>query len=132
MNKLLIAGLIGVVALFFTADVAAQERGRREHRGQEHSEKAPIHKHKKQTAKRGAAKCGVNKCKCVCHKKAKSSPKKDAQRKNGRRGSRGRRGANPRRGNDAAPLWRRHLENLRRGEGRKTLPHRMYREQVIA
>jgi len=164
MNKLLIAGLIGVVSLFFTADVVAQERGRREHRGQEHSEKAPIHKGKKHSDKRGAAKCGVDKCKCTCHKKSKRTPKKNAGRnrakaaaariwedvksgkitredavkrltqmrermgrisgegERGRRGSRGRRG-NSYRSMDAAPLWKKHLENLKKEE-KKTLPFR--------
>jgi hypothetical protein len=92
MKKLFVVGLIGIFSLFCVNDLAAQERGRRDHRGEEHSrKKAPTHKDKKSRSdrrggKRSDAKCGVKECRCTCHKKSNKSRKGKPSRRRGMEG----------------------------------------------
>jgi len=81
MNKLFTMALVAMISLFLTTSVVAQERQDRRHKGAEHSKKANVEK--------STAKCGVEKCKCACHKSGKVKAGPHRERRGDARRSRG-------------------------------------------
>jgi len=93
MNKLLTMSLVGLVSLFFTTGLVAQERPDHRRRGVvEHSKKAHV---KKSNQKGTVEEC---KCKCACSKKSAAKRKAGPHRErgHGRRGRQGRTGSSDR------------------------------------
>ena len=107
MNKLFTIAVAAMISLFLTTSVVAQERHDRRHKGAEHSKKA--------NAEKSNAKCGVEACKCVCHKsKAKATPKRRGEGRRGR-GRTERRGRGDRRwdrGGDRGEAGRKRFDEL--------------------
>ena len=85
MNKLFTIAVAAMISLFLTTSVVGQERHDRRHKGAEHSKKA--------NAEKSSAKCGVEACKCACHKsgKVKAGPHRE-RRSDARRSRSGNRG----------------------------------------
>ena len=79
MNKLFTIALAAMISLFLTTSVVAQGKQGRRHKGAEHSKKAKVEK--------SNSKCGVEACKCACHKsgKVKAGPRRE-RRGDGRPG----------------------------------------------
>jgi len=81
MNKLFTIAVVAMISLFLTTSVVAQGKQDRRHKGAEHSKKAKVEK--------SSAKCGVEACKCACHKSAKVKAGPHRERRGDARRSRG-------------------------------------------
>jgi len=90
MNKLFTIAVAAMISLFLTTSVVGQERQDRRRKGAEHSKKAH--------AEKSNAKCGVEACKCACHKSEKVKAGPHRERRGEGRPGRSQRGRGARRG----------------------------------